>query len=80
MAPVHLNFIKSADVEGCTLWYSIKPLVSLMKTNHSTHKNHLLALSHKEYIIIYLPVKINCSVKPNLILLNYDEETSVQQE
>lgn len=39
-----------------------------MKTNQSKHKNYLLLFYHEEYVIFYLPVKISCSLKANLIL------------
>lgn len=45
-----------------------KALVSFMKTNRSKHKNYLLLFYHEEYGIFYLPVKISCSLKANLIL------------
>lgn len=43
-----------------------------MKTNQSKHKNYLLLFYHEEYVIFYLPVKISCSLKANLILQRED--------
>lgn len=45
-----------------------KAPTSFMKTNHSKHENYLLLFYHEEYVVFYLPVKISCSLKANLIL------------